>query len=292
MLAGCEGQPGRDGVNLLGDDLQPPVVELVLPAAGNLICEQAAVEAHVSDDGAVAQVEFLVDGTASAGTGLTLGSPPWQTFWDCRTLPPGSHTLQALARDSDGKVGLSQLVLVHKAEANEPPDGDTIYFYDRTAAEELVWTLPDSRGSFAGYGTRFSPDRPCTIDAFLIKLMRDTSWQGTQVVFDIRTSQAGRPSEQPVYNQEYDGISMPLRQGISGWFRFPKRGSMGLEVAGDFFVLISLAGERSGDTLAVFSDPGIWRNWHGVALRDGEWHSFTAGPHIAFNPLIYAVVSY
>jgi len=292
VLVGCEGDPGLHGVSLLGDDLQAPTVELVLPPAGERVYDQVAVEAHVIDDGSVSQVEFLVDGAASAGVGLTVSDPPWQATWDCRGLLTGPHTLQAAARDSSGKSGLSPMVLVYKVDAGEPPAKDTLRFYDPVGEGEVVWRLPDSLGMFAGYGTRFTTDRPCTLKAFLVKIKRDTSWEGTQVLFDIRSSQGGRPSGQPLFHEEFDGIQMPLRQGTSGWFRFPKHGSLGVAVSGDFYVLVTLAEERTGDTLAVFSDLGIWRNWHGVVLRDGEWREFAAGPRTAYNPLIYAIVEY
>ena len=65
-----------------------------------------------------------------------------------------------------------------------------------------------------------------------------------------------------------------------------------MSVPSEFIVAISLSPTATGDTIAVATDLGARRNWHGMVRENGEWRTFDAGPRVAFNPLIRVELRY
>ena len=57
------------------------------------------VDWRVHTIGAVARVEFVVDGTVIA----TSTAEPWAATWDTATVPPGAHALEVRAVTNDGQ---------------------------------------------------------------------------------------------------------------------------------------------------------------------------------------------
>jgi hypothetical protein len=90
-------------------DTVPPAVEVTGPANGSTVAGTVAVKADASDDGGVADVQFLLDG-ASLGAPDT--TAPYELAWDTSTASNTSHTLAARARDAAGNVTTSSAVSV------------------------------------------------------------------------------------------------------------------------------------------------------------------------------------
>jgi hypothetical protein len=65
----------------------------------------------------------------------------------------------------------------------------------------------------------------------------------------------------------------------------------GRAVEGEFFICVQVP-PQIADTVALVSDRGAWNNRHGLVFDGERWRTFDAGPHSAYNPLIYAVVEY
>ncbi|WP_224365338.1 Ig-like domain-containing protein [Hyalangium versicolor] len=90
-------------------DTTPPTVSISAPASGATVKETVQVNAAVSDDGTVTQVDFY-DGQTLIGTDT---SAPYSVSWATRSSSGnGTHTLTAQARDSFGNVGASAPVTV------------------------------------------------------------------------------------------------------------------------------------------------------------------------------------
>jgi chitodextrinase len=103
---------------LLPTDTTPPTISITSPTAGATLSGTVNVTANASDNDAVAQVQFKLDGS-------NLGSPdttaPYSYSWDSATATNGSHTLTAVATDASGNTTTSSGVLV--TVANTFPSG-------------------------------------------------------------------------------------------------------------------------------------------------------------------------
>jgi len=100
-----------------------PTVTLTAPA--NLatgLAGTVAVTATASDDGAVASVEFQVDGVA---IGAADTSAPYATTLDASLYPAGQHVVRARATDTAGNVSAWSSALVQVGGATTQPSGFT-----------------------------------------------------------------------------------------------------------------------------------------------------------------------
>ncbi len=80
-------------------DTTPPTVSITAPANGATVSGTISVSATASDNVAVANVQFQLDGV-NLGTALT--SAPYTQSWDTTTAANGTHTLTAVATDTSG----------------------------------------------------------------------------------------------------------------------------------------------------------------------------------------------
>ncbi|HHE46255.1 MAG TPA: hypothetical protein ENL08_00955 [Bacteroidetes bacterium] len=292
-VLGCEGDVGRSGVSLLPADIWAPEVVLLLPEASRFIYDRVAVEAYAVDDTGVDSVEFLIDGVVQYGSGLVMRDYPWQTLWDCSGIAEGSHSIQARAWDGAGHYGLSNVVIVNKTDpALKPAEADLRSYIETSDEDEMyLWKLPDTLGGFNGFGARFVPDGPCRIENFFVTVYWDENWTGTGLfAFEIWNSVDNIPDSLLCADTTFIDYKR-AEKGMLSSIKFIRRADR-IYVQGDFFVLVTPAEEQPVDTLGLITDNGSWRNYHGVARRDGEWVPFTAGPFTAFNPFISAVVAY
>lgn len=94
-------------------DVTPPAVQILSPAAGATLARTQKVNVAASDASGVTRVDLLANGTVIATTaGNTTGT---YTFsWNTSKLARGNYTLQAVAYDTPGNVGVSVGVPVVK----------------------------------------------------------------------------------------------------------------------------------------------------------------------------------
>jgi subtilisin family serine protease len=90
-------------------DTTAPTVSVSSPAASTYLTGVAAVSAAATDDTAVTQVDFYLDGTTLIGSDTT---SPYGVSWDSTTATAGAHGLTAKAYDAVGNVGTSSSVSV------------------------------------------------------------------------------------------------------------------------------------------------------------------------------------
>ncbi len=98
-------------------DTTPPVVALTAPAGGATGTGWVTLTAEASDNFGVAAVDFF-DGQTLLGTAA---QAPFRLDWNSRSVPNGSHTLTARARDAAGNVAVSQPVTVTVDNDLTPP---------------------------------------------------------------------------------------------------------------------------------------------------------------------------
>ncbi len=95
-------------VNVL-NDLSPPTVNLTAPANNATVSGSINVSANASDDVAIANVQFKLDG-ANLSTADT--TAPYQVNWATTSATNGTHSLTAVATDSSGKQTTSATITV------------------------------------------------------------------------------------------------------------------------------------------------------------------------------------
>ena len=115
-------------VNQLYADSHPPSVAITTPVAGEI--RQGAFIIHVwsADDTGVTQVAYSINGVP-----LTIASqPPFDAYWDTRTMADGTARIEAVAGDAYGNSSLASVVEVtvdNNAPApyiNQPQQGQIV----------------------------------------------------------------------------------------------------------------------------------------------------------------------
>ena len=115
-----------------GTDTTPPTVGITQPATDTTISGTVSISANASDNVAVANVQFLLDGSA-------LGNPvtqaPYAISWNTANAAAGLHTLSAIATDTSNNTADAPAVTVTVAASTtsspsvsvtEPPAGTTV----------------------------------------------------------------------------------------------------------------------------------------------------------------------
>lgn len=120
MIPAIGGTPGDSEEEDV--DLAAPTVALTAPAGGATVSgSSVSVTATASDDIAVANVTFYLDGVAMGSGDI---SDPYGLTWNTTGTTDGSHTLVAVATDTSGKQTSSAPVTVTVDNAAAPPPGD------------------------------------------------------------------------------------------------------------------------------------------------------------------------
>ncbi|WP_020589442.1 S8 family serine peptidase [Desulfobacter curvatus] len=90
------------------DDTQAPVVAITSIQGGALVSGGITVDVSATDDGGVALVELYVDGVL-LDEDIT---SPYSFFWDTTTYANGTYELVAVAYDTVGNQGVSEVISV------------------------------------------------------------------------------------------------------------------------------------------------------------------------------------
>jgi hypothetical protein len=99
----------------LTPDLTAPAVSISAPSPGSTVAGRVTVAASATDDVGVAGVQFQLDG---ASLGVEVQVVPYVLDWDTTTVPDGTHTLTAVARDAAGNSTTSAAVSVTVANGS------------------------------------------------------------------------------------------------------------------------------------------------------------------------------
>jgi glucose/arabinose dehydrogenase/fibronectin type 3 domain-containing protein len=138
--AGQTGQPSNEATALVPAD-QAPTAAMTAPSGGSTVTGTVSVSATASDDVQVVGVQFRVDGT---NIGAEDTSAPYSVSWVTSSVPNGTHTLTAVARDSVGQTTASAPVSVTVANSGPPPPTGLVASYSFNAGSGT--TAADSSG--------------------------------------------------------------------------------------------------------------------------------------------------
>ena len=146
---GGAGGSGSSGGGRGGwSDTTPPSVSLTAPSSGATISgSSVTLTATASDNVAVANVQFKVDGT-NIGSAIT--SSPYTTTWNSTGASDGSHTLYAVAEDTSGNYATSSISVTVR---NNPPVISAISSGSpTTTSATITWTTDEAATSKVVYG--------------------------------------------------------------------------------------------------------------------------------------------
>ena len=93
----------------LTPDTTPPTVSITTPVGGSTVSSTVTASASASDNVAVADVQFQLDGV---NLGPDLTTAPYTISWDTTTTSNGAHNLTAIARDTSHNSTTSAAVTV------------------------------------------------------------------------------------------------------------------------------------------------------------------------------------
>jgi fibronectin type 3 domain-containing protein len=115
--AGNIGPAGNEANAVAAADTTPPTVSITAPSAGATVAGTTTITANAADNGAVAGVQFKVDGTNVGSEDTT---SPYSVSWDTFSAGNGSHTITAVARDGAGNTTTSAGVTVTVSNTGSP----------------------------------------------------------------------------------------------------------------------------------------------------------------------------
>jgi hypothetical protein len=118
-------------------DTTPPSVSITAPTANSPVSNTITVTATASDNVAVGDVQFQLDGV---NLGADLTTAPYSISWNTATASNGSHNLTAIARDTSHNSTTSAVVPVAvNNTVTGPPSGGLIGY----------WNFDEGSGSIA-----------------------------------------------------------------------------------------------------------------------------------------------
>ena len=137
------------------EDSQPPTVAITSPANASSVSGSITVTATASDNNGVAGVQFQVD---HVNVGVEDTTSPYSITWNSASVPNGTHTLSAVARDTVGNTAVSTDVVVVVANApdtsppstppgSRPPPWRRTRSTWRGARPPTTWAWPATRYS-------------------------------------------------------------------------------------------------------------------------------------------------
>jgi len=133
-------------------DTTPPTVLMTAPANGATVSGTVTVSANATDNVAVASVQFQLDG---ANLGAATTTAPYNFSWDSTKAANGSHTLQAVAKDTSNNSATSAAVTltVSNVPDTTPPTTPTGLTATAVSSSQisLRWTASMDNVGVAGY---------------------------------------------------------------------------------------------------------------------------------------------
>ena len=103
------GRTARAVVRVNVPGVSVPSVSIVSPVNGSTVSGRVAISAIATDGGSgVARVDFRVDGSFIAKD----SSSPYGCMWDANRAQPGTHVVEATAKNRVGRVSVSRVTVV------------------------------------------------------------------------------------------------------------------------------------------------------------------------------------
>src|SRR5579872_5996582 len=145
-------------------DTTPPTVSLSAPSAGSTVAGSTVmISANASDNVAVANVQFQIDGT---NFGSAISTAPYQISWDTTKISNGSHSITAVATDTSNNSATSNPVSV--TVANPPTISNVSATAITKTSATITWTTNVATNSQVNYGLTSSYGSSTNVDSALV----------------------------------------------------------------------------------------------------------------------------
>jgi chitodextrinase len=117
----CNGAGGQAAasttVSILPPDTTAPVVSVTAPVDGASVSGAVTLAANATDDAAVANVTFAIDGVQQGARDTTT---PYSALVDTKTLSNGPHAVRATATDTSGNVAYAEATMIVDNDLTAP----------------------------------------------------------------------------------------------------------------------------------------------------------------------------
>jgi hypothetical protein len=168
---GCSSTSDNDEAD---PDTTAPTTTFTNPANGSTVSGVINVNATASDNVAVKQVVFTVDGTQR---GATETSAPYGIVLDTSSLTNGTHTLRATATDTSGNTSFAEVTIDVE---NQAPPVDT-------TAPTVSLTAPTSNSTVSGSSVAMAATATDNVGVVGVKFYAN----GTQVGSEVTSAPYG-----------------------------------------------------------------------------------------------------
>jgi chitodextrinase len=180
------------------EDIVPPTVAVTAPAANVTVSGTITLSASASDNVGIAGVRFQVNGV---NVGAEDAASPYSITWNSASVPDGSHTITAIARDAAGNAVVSAgiSVTVGNADVRAPTTPTAVKATAVSPSRiNVSWTASTDEVGVAGYTVRRDGMAVATVTGTShadTGLQPATTYQYTVVAFDSagNTSPASSP---------------------------------------------------------------------------------------------------
>jgi chitodextrinase len=126
-------------------DTTKPTVALTAPINNATVTGTASITANATDDTAMGNVQFQLDGT-NLGSPVTSTSSSYTYSWNSAAIPNGTHKLTAIATDKAGNATTSSAVTVTTSNVAPPATVQNVVWNASTKA--VSWTAYPGASSY------------------------------------------------------------------------------------------------------------------------------------------------
>ena len=250
-------------------DTTPPTVALTAPAAGATVNGTIAISADASDNVAVTQVEFLVNGNVVGSD----SSSPYSINWDSTTIANGSATINARASDGSNTSTTPDRTITVDNVVTPPGDTTppTVTLNDPgtflRGTKTLSATASDASGvtqvafhySPAGQNS-WSPIATDTAAPYSANFVTTSVADGLYDLRAVATDPAGNPGTSVVASRMVDNT------GATGSITAPATGAI---VSGTAAVSATATDAGSGVSQITFErSPAGQNSWTAISVAD------------------------
>lgn len=156
------GEYATSSVSLTVDNT-PPSVSLTAPSSPSTVSgASVSLSAAASDNIAIKQVQFEVDGT---NIGPAITSSPYATTWDSTSIGDGAHSISAVVQDTAGNVATSSISVI--VDNTAPTFALFSSGTPTDATATITWTTNENATSKVVYGTTSSYGLASSSTAFV-----------------------------------------------------------------------------------------------------------------------------
>ncbi|MCL4404096.1 Ig-like domain-containing protein [Patescibacteria group bacterium] len=187
-----------DDVSFVGKtDLTPPVVTIESPASGASVSSTVTIAASSTDNAAVENVQFQVNGT-NLGSAVTSTNSIYSATWDTAQIKNGTTTITAIATDSSGnQASTTETVTVANPDTTPP----VVTFVTPTNGETVSSTITITASStdnqavrnvqFQLDGTNLGSAVTSTNDLYSVSWNSSSTTDGAHTLTAVSTDTSG-----------------------------------------------------------------------------------------------------